>query len=188
MRFNTMTLGDLIKDPITGEQVSSVERHRTVVEVAVASEAAGFDGVNLGEHHGLDYVLSAPPVMLAAIAARTTKLRLGTAVTLMANLDALRAAEDYATLDVVSEGRAEMVVGRGNFFAGTYTLFGQSVDESRERFDEGVELLLQLWTGEEINWKGSFRPPIEDFRLQPPPVQQPHPPLWIGGGSSPETA
>jgi alkanesulfonate monooxygenase SsuD/methylene tetrahydromethanopterin reductase-like flavin-dependent oxidoreductase (luciferase family) len=188
MRFNTMTLGDLIKDPITGEQVSSIDRHRIVVDVAVASEAAGFDGVNLGEHHGLDYVLSAPPVMLAAIAARTTTLRLGTAVTLMANLDALRAAEDYATLDVVSDGRAEMVAGRGNFFAGTYTLFGQSVDESRERFDEGIELLLQLWTGEEINWKGSFRPPIEDFRLQPPPVQQPHPPLWIGGGSSPETA
>ena len=85
-----MTLGDLIKDPITGEQVSSVERHRIVVDVAVASEAAGFDGVNLGEHHGLDYVISAPPVMLAAIASRTTTLRLSTAVTLMANLDALR--------------------------------------------------------------------------------------------------
>ena len=188
MKFNSMTLGDLIKDPITGQQVSSGERHKVVVDVAVASEAAGFDGINLGEHHGLEYVLSAPPVCLAAIAARTTTLRLGTAVTLMANLDALRAAEDYATLDVLSDGRAEMVAGRGNFFASTYTLFGQSVDESRARFDENIELLIQLWSGEEINWKGEFRPQIDDFLLQPPPVQQPHPPLWIGGGSSPETA
>src|SRR4051794_591593 len=103
MKLSLMTLGDQIADPVTGEHQSASERHRTVIEMAVASEAAGFHGIHVGEHHGLDYTLSPPPVVLAAIAERTSTLRLSTAVTLAANLDAVRAAEDYATLSVISD-------------------------------------------------------------------------------------
>lgn len=187
MKLNLMSLGDYIEDPITGELPSPAERHRMLVEAAVAAEAAGWNGVNIGEHHGIDYIYSSPPVVLAAIAERTSRLRLGTAVTLMANLDALRAAEDYATLDVLSDGRVDVVAGRGNFFASTYTLFGQSADESRERFDEGCELFDILWAGEPVKWSGIYRPPINGESLQPPPIQR-RTPMWIGGGSSPETA
>lgn len=121
-----------------------------------------------GEHHGLDYIYSAPPVILAAIAERTTNLRLSTAVTLAANLDPVRAAEDYATVDVLSGGRCEVVVGRGNIFASTYTLFGQRVEDSTDLFAERVELLTRLWSGEPVNWPGSrHRAPIDGFELQP---------------------
>ncbi len=188
MKLNLMSLGDHITDPITGQRPTAAERHRMIVEAAVVAEDAGFNGVNIGEHHCLEYIYSAPPVVLAAIAERTSTLRLGTAVTLMANLDPLRAAEDYATLDALSGGRVDIVAGRGNFFASTYTLFGQHLDESRERFDEGIELLHELWTSPDgVVWKGQFRPPINGEKLQPPPLQRAAP-IWIGGGSSPETA
>jgi alkanesulfonate monooxygenase SsuD/methylene tetrahydromethanopterin reductase-like flavin-dependent oxidoreductase (luciferase family) len=186
MRLSLMTLGDLVRDPVTGVLETPAERHRSVVEAAAAADEVGFHGVNIGEHHGLEYIYSAPPVILAAIAERTKNLRLSTAVTLAANLDPVRAAEDYATLDALSGGRTEMVVGRGNFFTSTYTLFGQDPEDSHELFGENVELLLRLWSGESVSWTGRSRPPLEDFTLQPPPVDVP--PLWIGGGASESTS
>jgi alkanesulfonate monooxygenase SsuD/methylene tetrahydromethanopterin reductase-like flavin-dependent oxidoreductase (luciferase family) len=185
MKFNLMSLGDHIQDPITGEMPTPAERHRMLVEAAVLAEAAGWNGVNIGEHHGIGYIYSAPPVVLSAISERTSTLRLGTAVTLLANLDPLRAAEDYATLDVLSNGRVEVVAGRGNFFASTYTLFGQDVEESRERFDEGVELFDLLWTSGPLKWSGKFRATVNGEALQPQPLQA-RTPMWIGGGSGPE--
>src|SRR6202161_1850441 len=116
MKLSLMTLGDVATDPVTGTLQTAAERHRSIVEAAVLSEQAGFHGIHIGEHHGLEYITSAPPVMLAAIGERTRTLRLSTAVTLAANLDPVRAAEDYATVDVLSGGRCEVVVGRGNFF------------------------------------------------------------------------
>jgi alkanesulfonate monooxygenase SsuD/methylene tetrahydromethanopterin reductase-like flavin-dependent oxidoreductase (luciferase family) len=188
MRISLMSLGDLSPDPITGYAATPAERHRMFVEAAVLADELGYDAVNVGEHHGLDYIFSAPPVILAAIAGRTKNLRLSTAVTLLANLDPLRIAEDYATLDAVSGGRAELVAGRGNLFASTYTLFGQDVSESRERFDEAVELFIQLWRGEPVCWNGQVRPPINGERLQPTPQDTSRVPLSIGGGSSKESA
>lgn len=154
------------------------------VDMAVRAEDAGFHGINMGEHHGIEYIYSCPPVVLSAIGERTTSLRLGTAVTLLANLDALRIAEDYATLDVLSDGRVDIVSGRGNFFESTYTLFGQHVDESKERFAENAELLDELWGGKPVTWSGKFRPSINGEALQPAPVQSSRDAMWIGGGSS----
>lgn len=188
MRISLMSLGDLSPDPVTGHRATPAERHQAFVEAAVLADGLGYEGVNVGEHHGLDYIFSAPAVILAAIAARTKNLRLSTAVTLMANIDPLRIAEDFATLDAISNGRAELVAGRGNFFASTYTLFGQDVSESRERFDEAIELFIQLWHGEPVHWTGKFRPPINGERLQPTPTDTARVPLSIGGGSSKETA
>jgi alkanesulfonate monooxygenase SsuD/methylene tetrahydromethanopterin reductase-like flavin-dependent oxidoreductase (luciferase family) len=141
----------------------------------------------VGEHHCLEYIYSAPPVLLAAIAERTTRLRLGTAVTLLANLDPLRIAEDYATLDVLSDGRVDIVGGRGNFFATTYALFGHSLEESKDRFAENAELLDEIWKGKPVHWSGRFRTPISGESLQPPPVQEAKDAMWIGGGSSQES-
>ncbi|WP_445188492.1 LLM class flavin-dependent oxidoreductase [Pseudonocardia sp. Cha107L01] len=182
-----MTLGDLVTDPVTGTRETPAERHRAIVEAAAVADGVGFHGVHIGEHHGLEYLFSAPPVILSAISERTRRLRLSTAVTLAANLDPVRAAEDYATVDVLSGGRCEVVVGRGNFFVSTYSLFGQDIEDSHELFRDNVELLVQLWSGKEINWPGSaHRAAIEGFVLQPPPVGGL--PLWIGGGASESTA
>jgi alkanesulfonate monooxygenase SsuD/methylene tetrahydromethanopterin reductase-like flavin-dependent oxidoreductase (luciferase family) len=186
MNLHLMTLGDQVTDPVTGTRETAAERHRAIVEAAVVAEAAGFHGVNIGEHHGLEYTTSAPPVLLAAIGERTRSLRLSTAVTLAANLDPVRVAEDYATVDALSGGRCEVVVGRGNFFVGTYTLFGQDVADSHERFTENVELLSELWSGKPVTFPGSrHRAPLEDFVVQPAPVGPL--PIWVGGGASEAT-
>jgi len=183
MKLSLMTLGDVVADPVTGRTPTAAERHRAIVEAAVVADEAGFEGVHIGEHHGLEYTTSAPPVILAAIGERTSSLRLSTAVTLAANLDPIRMAEDYATVDALSGGRCEVVVGRGNFFVSTYTLFGQRLEDSHELFAQNVELLTQLWAGKEVSWAGSpHRAPINEFVLQPAPVGEM--PLWVGGGAS----
>ena len=185
MELSLMTLGDLITDPVTGERETAAERHRAIVEASAVADEAGFRSVHIGEHHGMEYVYSAPPVILAAIAERTTNLKLSTGVTLAANLDPLRAAEDYATVHALSGGRVEMVVGRGNFFTTTYDLFGQDPDDSHELFAENIPLILDLWSGKEVDWQGKFRAPISGFTLQPAPEVAPR--MWIGGGASEST-
>lgn len=186
MSLSLMTLGDQVLDPVTNKRESAVERHRAIVEASVAADEGGFEAVHIGEHHGLDYIYSAPPVILAAIGERTKNIKLSTAVTLVANLDPVRAAEDYATLDALNNGRVEVVVGRGNFFTSTYTMFGQNPDHSHELFEENIELLLDLWTGKPVTWQGKHRAPLDAFTLKPAPERVPS--LWIGGGASESTA
>jgi len=188
MKIGLMSLGDIMDDPITGSRFSARERYRLLIEAAEVGDKLGLHGIYVGEHHGIDYTLSTPPVLLGAIAERTTKLRLGTAVALAANLDPFRMAEDYATVDVISNGRLDLVTGRGNFFVGTYSLFGQSIDDSSARFAESMEVLCKLWPGAPVHWTGAFRPPITGQRLQPTPIQLEALPFWVGGGSSPDTA
>lgn len=186
MNIGLMSLGDQVADPVTGTLQSAAERHRAIVEAAAIADEVGFGGVYIGEHHGLEYTTSAPPVILAAIGERTRRLTLSTAVTLAANLDPVRLAEDYATVDALSGGRCEIVVGRGNFFVSTYTLFGQRIEDSHELFGDAVELLVQLCAGKTVKWPGSaHRAPIVDFAVQPTPVGPM--PIWIGGGASPSS-
>lgn len=186
MKQGLLILGDSLPDPESGARLTHAQRHRQIVEMSVDSEALGFDSVWLGEHHLCDYILSAPPVVLAAIAERTRTLRLGTGVTLLGSLDPVRAAEDYATVDALSGGRVEVVAGRG-VLRRTYRDFGHDPATSRELFAENVELLLRLWTEREVRWSGRFRAPLDGVRVTPEPVQKPHPPLWIGGGSAPDS-
>lgn len=187
MKVSLVTFGDHMRDPVTGVLMSPAERHSMMIDGAVAAEAAGFWSANFGEHHAGEFCLASPPLLLSAVAARTTRLRLGTAVCLIANQDPLRIAEDYATLDNISGGRVDLVVGRGNLFPHTYALFGQSLDNSRQLFEENIKAVLDLWTGP-ASYSGIGRPAYEGVVLSPPPVQKPHPPLWIGGGGSAETA
>jgi alkanesulfonate monooxygenase SsuD/methylene tetrahydromethanopterin reductase-like flavin-dependent oxidoreductase (luciferase family) len=183
-----MSLGDLIADPISGWQATAAERHRMMIEASVIADRGGFYSINIGEHHGIDYAFSAPPVLLSAIAERTSRLKLSTAVALAANLDTFRLAEDYSTVDALSGGRVEIITGRGNFFESTYALFGQSVEDSAPRFAEAMDLLCTLWRGDSVHWRGRFRPPINGERLQPPPMRTDRLPFWVGGGSSAESA
>src|SRR5260370_24827480 len=147
MKLRLMSLGDLIRDPITATLMNASERDRMMIDAAVMWDNGGFYTINIGEHHGIDYVFSAPPVLLSASAERTKTLKLGTAVALAVNLDPYRLAEDYSTVDVISGGRVEIVTGRGNFFESTYALFGQPIEESADRFAENIELLCRIWSG-----------------------------------------
>ena len=151
------------------------------------AESIGFDSVWLGEHHFCDYILSSPAIVLAAIAERTERIRLGTAVTLLSNLDPVRVAEDFATLDVLSDGRVELGVGRG-IIDKVHEGFGQDPGEARPRMTEHLELLLTLWGADEVTWSGMFRAPLDRLRVEPHPIQRPHPPLWVGGGTTVESA
>ncbi len=181
MELGLLSLGDLLPDPATGISRTEAERHRSLVEQGVLAEQLGFHSVHLGEHHGSGYQLSAPAVVLAAIGERTSRLTLSTGVSLAANLDPFRMAEDYATVDVLSAGRAEIVVGRGSFFARTFEIFGQDPADSRALFDEHVRLLLRLLTEERVDHAGPLRPVYgETSRPRPlTPIT-----VWVGGGSS----
>lgn len=181
MELGLMSLGDLLPHPLTGARLTEAERHRSFVDQAILAEELGFCSIHLGEHHFSDYMLSSPPVVLAAIGEVTSTLKLSTAVTLAGNLDPVRVAEDYATVDVLSGGRAEIVLGRGSLFHRTYEGFGQPLDTARERYDEAVGLLVRLLQEESVTWDGRFRPPLRAHTTRPRPVARL--PVWIGAGS-----
>ena len=183
MRVGLLSLGDHLADPATGMRVSQQTRFASIVEQGVGAEERGFDGAFVGEHHFCDYIVSSPQMMLAAIASRTSTIRLGTGTSLVANHDPVHTAEDFATLDVLSGGRLELVAGRG-ILPWTYAQFGQQIAESRATYGEHLELIVRLWTENDVHWTGHFRPPLQGVTLAPKPVQQPHPPVWIGGGTS----
>ena len=187
MKIGWVTMGDLLTDPITGGLLTQQERFRMIVEGAVSAEAAGFWCASVGEHHFCDYIISAPPVLLAAIAERTSTIRVGTGVALASNNDPIRLAEDYASLDLLSNGRVELVVGRGNLYEHTFTAFGQDPSLSREIYNERVELLVRALSETQLQWRGDSRGPFENFTTQPRPLQQPLP-IWVGGGTSVDSA
>ncbi len=186
MRSGLMILGDHLPHPETGERISQRDHHRRIVELGVFAEEAGLDSVWLGEHHFCDYILSSPAVVLAAISERTERIHLGTAVTLLATLDPIRVAEDYATLDLLSDGRLELAVGRG-ILPNAYRLFGRDLDDSRALYTENLELLLRLWREKSVEWSGRFRAPLDATSVEPHPLQTPNPPIWVAGGTSHES-
>jgi alkanesulfonate monooxygenase SsuD/methylene tetrahydromethanopterin reductase-like flavin-dependent oxidoreductase (luciferase family) len=179
-----LSLGDLITDPTTGERRTAAQRHRNLVEQAVLAESIGMTRVHLGEHHLCEYILSSPAVVLAAIAERTSTLRLSTGVALGANNSPIRLAEDYATLDVLSDGRAEPCLGRGTFFPHVFRAFGQDPTNAKAVFAEHVELICALLEHEDVHWSGAHHPEQTAVTLHPRPVQRPRPPVWLGAGAS----
>ncbi|MPY94581.1 MAG: LLM class flavin-dependent oxidoreductase [Acidimicrobiia bacterium] len=179
-----LSLADHLPDPVTGQQTTQAERYRILVQQAVRAEQGGFVHLGLGEHHFSHYILPAPLLLLATIAGRTSTIRLSTSVTLLANLDPLRVAEDLAMLDVISGGRAEITFARG-VMESTMAAFGiEDIDELRPRFEENLRLVLRLLTEEAVTWEGHYRTQLDEVRLEPRAIQQPHPPVWIGGGLS----
>src|SRR4029079_18131116 len=144
-------------NPVTGVQPSTHERFREVLDNALLAEELGFDGFGVGERHERPFISSSPPVVLSHVAALTSRIRLFTAVTTLSLLDPVRAFEDYATLDNLSDGRLELIIGKGNG-AAQAQLFHVTTEDQWERNREGYELFRQLWVSDEVTWSGHFRP------------------------------
>ncbi len=186
MELGILSLSDLQTNPETGLPFSAGQRIDEVVDYAVLADRLGLDLFGLGEHHGLDFAVSSPAVVLAAIAARTTTLRLASAVTVLSVLDPVRVYQDFATLDLISHGRAEIIAGR-SAFTEPFALFGERLQDYDALFTEKLELLLQVREQSHVTWAGRFRPPLDDAAIAPRAQQQPLP-VWAGVGGSPESA
>ena len=167
--------------PVPGHRAPR-QRMAEILEAAKLADAAGLDVFAAGEHHRLDMAVSATPVVLAAIAAVTKRLRLGSAVTILSTADPVVVFEDFATVDLISGGRAELIVGRG-IFTESFPLFGYELANSDELFAEKLELLQKLNAAERVTWQGRFRPPLTDAPIPPRPVQE-RLPIWIGSGGT----
>jgi probable LLM family oxidoreductase len=158
---------------------------RQLLERIEHADSAGLDVFGIGEHHRKEFLDSAPAVILAAAAARTKRIRLTSAVTVLSAADPVRVFQNFATLDLISEGRAEMVVGRGSFIE-SFPLFGLNLQDYDELFIEKLDLLLQIRANEVVNWSGRFRPALNNQAIYPRPVQDPLP-VWIGVGGTPQS-
>ncbi|WP_433683748.1 LLM class flavin-dependent oxidoreductase [Nocardia sp. CA-119907] len=164
---------------------TAAERLREVVDEAVATERAGLDVYGVGEHHRKDFAASAPAVVLAAIAARTERIRLTSAVSVLSSDDPVRMYQDFATLDGLSNGRAELMAGRGSFTE-SFPLFGYDLSDYDELFEEKLALLLHIREDEPVTWNGKFRAPLRDAVIYPRTDSRPLP-VWIAVGGSPES-
>lgn len=149
------------------------------------ADKVGLDVFGIGEHHRKDFLDSAPALILTAAAARTSKIRLTSAVTVLSAADPVRVFQEYATLDLISQGRAEMVVGRGSF-TDAFPLFGLNLRDYDELFSEKLDLLLNISKNEFVTWSGKFRPALKNQPIYPRPVQEPLP-IWLGVGGTPES-
>ena len=183
MQFDILSLGDHVPAPGKGQYLETqAERFALWVKMGRIGEALGFRGIQFGEHHDSDYIVSAPQMILAAIAAQTETIKLGTGVSLLANLDAVRFAEDFATLDLISQGRAEVGFGTG-IEDSVFKLFGQDPKDRNALIAENLDLLQKLWSEDEVTWEGKFRAPLHSFRLQPKTVSCRPIPIARGTGS-----
>lgn len=180
------TLADLGTDPHTGKTISAPQRIKEIIEAAKLADEAGLDIFGVGEHHRLDYAVSAPPVMLAAIAQLTKRIKLTSATTVLSTVDPVRLFEDFATLDILSDGRAEIIAGRGAFIE-SFPLFGYDTNDYDALFSEHLDLLLKLNKNETISWNGRFRPSLNQAEIAPRPVQN-ELPVWVGVGGTYESA
>lgn len=181
--FGLDTFGDVALGP-DGAPLSQAEAIRQVVAEAELADAVGLDFFGVGEHHRPDFSVSAPDVVLAAIAGRTRRIRLGTSVTVLSSDDPIRVFERFATLDAVSGGRAEVTLGRGSFTE-SFPLFGLSLDDYERLFSEKLDLFTRLLAEGPVTWEGSVRPPLEGVEVFPRTAAGL--PAWVGVGGTPES-
>jgi probable LLM family oxidoreductase len=185
MEIGLYTFGDIAPDPATG-RTSPATRLRQLVEEMVLADDVGLDVFGVGEHHRPDFAVSAPAVVLAAGAERTRRIRLTSAVNVISSDDPVRVFQEFATLDLLSGGRAEIMAGRGSFIE-SFPLFGYDLRDYDALFEEKLELLLLLRASERVTWRGRHRAPISDRGVYPRPIQDPLP-VWIAVGGTPESA
>jgi probable LLM family oxidoreductase len=185
MELGIYTFAEVNPDPAIGRAMNAAQRLRDLLEEIVLADEVGLDVFGVGEHHRPDYAVSSPAVVLAAAAARTTRIRLTSAVTVLSSDDPVRVFQDFATLDLLSNGRAEIMAGRGSFIE-SYPLFGYDLDDYDALFAEKLELLLTLRESERVTWRGKLRAPLENLGVYPRPLQQPLP-VWIAVGGTPQS-
>ncbi|MBU7318268.1 LLM class flavin-dependent oxidoreductase [Paenibacillus oleatilyticus] len=182
MKFVLSSLVMNLPNAVTGEALTAQQKFQNVLKQAMLAEELGFEAYGVGERHGAPFLSSSPPVILSAIAARTSRIRLLTTVTVLSVLDPVRVAEDYATLDHLSGGRLELIIGKGND-PRHYPLFGITEEEQWESLSERYALLKRLWNEENVTWQGRYRSSLDNVTTQPRPLQQPIP-VWHGSASS----
>jgi probable LLM family oxidoreductase len=185
MQIGIDSFAALVPDPITGATVTAAQRMAHLLEEIVAADRAGLDAFGLGEHHREEYLDSAPAVILAAAAALTKNIRLASAVTVLSAADPVRVFQEFATLDLISNGRAEITVGRGSFIE-SFPLFGLNLEDYDDLFVEKLDLLLALRENTHVHWKGDHRAPLTGQGVYPRPLQNPLP-IWLGVGGTPQS-
>src|SRR6201993_3066691 len=180
MQIGMDSFAAAISDPATGLTISPVERMHNLLEEIELADQVGLDVFGIGEHHRAEFLDSAPAVILAAAAARTKNIRLTSAVTVLSAADPVRVFQEFATLDLISHGRAEIVAGRGSFVE-AYPLFGFDLDDYDSLFSEKLHLLLKIREDTHIRWTGKHRAPLTGQAVYPRPLQNPLP-IWVGVG------
>jgi putative FMN-dependent luciferase-like monooxygenase len=187
MQFGVFSVGDVTADPTTGRTPTEHERIRSMVAVALKAEEVGLDVFATGEHHNPPFVPSSPTTLLGYVAARTNRLILSTSTTLITTNDPVKIAEDFAMLQHLSDGRVDLMLGRGNT-APVYPWFGQDIRHGIELAVENYALLRRLWNEEVVDWQGQFRTPLRGFTATPRPLDGVAPFVWHGSIRSPEIA
>ena len=172
-----------VTDPQTGVDVTPVERVQHLLEEVETADRVGLDSYGIGEHHRAEYLDSAPAVLLAAAAARTSRIRLNSAVTVLSASDPVRVFQEFATLDLISKGRIDLVVGRGSFTE-SFPLFGLDLADYDSLFAEKLDLLLRIREAPQVTWSGRHRPALTGQGVYPRPLQDPLP-VWVGVGGTP---
>jgi len=185
MEIGIDSFAAILPDPATGRLPSATERMAELLDEVETADRVGLDVFGIGEHHRAEFLDSAPAIILAAAAARTRRIRLASAVTVLSAADPVRVFQDFATLDLISKGRVELVVGRGSF-GEAFPLFGLDTRAYDDLFAEKLDLFRQLGETISITWSGRFRPPLDGQGVFPRP-HQPRLPVWVGVGGSPQS-
>lgn len=178
------TFGDVMADPV-GNMLSHAQSIRNIIDQAVLADEVGVDFFGVGEHHRDDYAVSAPEVVLGAIASRTQRIRLGSAVTVLSSDDPVRVFERFSTVDAISGGRAEVIIGRGSFTE-SFPLFGLDLSDYEQLFEEKIDLFAEIIKGEPVTWSGQLRPGLTE-RTMYPPIENGTLKTWVGVGGSPQS-
>ena len=187
MQFGIFSVGDVTPDPHTGRAPTDTERVRSMLTIAEHADAAGLDVFATGEHHNPPFVPSSPTTMLGYLAGRTTQITLSTATTLITTNDPVRIAEEYAMLQVIADGRMDVMLGRGNT-GPVYPWFGKDIRQGINLAVENFALLRRLWTQDVVDWSGQFRTPLQGFTSTPRPLDGVPPFVWHASIRSPEIA
>jgi len=185
MEIGIYTFAEVTPDPQTGKTISTHQRIRNLMEEIELAEQVGLDVFAVGEHHRRDFAVSSPAVILAAAAVKTKTIKLSSAVTVLSSDDPVRVFQDFATIDHLSDGRAEIMAGRGSFIE-SFPLFGYDLNDYDELFSEKLDLLIQLNKSEKISWRGNHRPSINNLGVYPRPCQEKLP-IWVAVGGTPES-
>ncbi|MEW5914833.1 MAG: LLM class flavin-dependent oxidoreductase [Gemmatimonadota bacterium] len=185
MELGLYTFAETTPDPTTGRVISSAERLRNLLEEIELADQLGLEVYGVGEHHRPDFAVSAPAVVLGAAAARTRQIRLTSAVSVLSSDDPVRVFQDFATVDLLSNGRAEIMAGRGSFIE-SFPLFGYDLNDYDDLFSEKLDLLLRIRDNVRVTWRGEHRAPLNDLGVYPRPVQTPMP-VWIAVGGTPQS-
>src|ERR1043165_5868294 len=178
------TFGD-ITDGADGKPLSAAQVIRNLVEEAVLADQVGVDAIGVGEHHRADFAVSAPDIVLAAIASRTGRIKLGSAVTVLSSDDPIRVFQRFSTIDAISNGRAEVILGRGSFIE-SFPLFGFDLNKYEELFNEKLDLFAAVLQEQPVTWQGALRPPLKDQSVYPK-TESGRLTTWIGVGGTPQS-